>query len=460
MKRWRVAFLLALLLCVPLLLTRGHGSGLLADSDTAQLLSSIRARHAPMSWFAGDWPLQNHFYRPLPTLAFELDNALYGDNADGYGWTNAVIACLCLLALFWLLRELTQSPGYSVAACALFSLWTSGLGSWLPSAVYVLSGICVIVGFVRHGLGGRRYLPGALVLFFLATQLEPISVVRDMNSWSLHQRILEWLPGRTASIMTLFALIALAAYARFERQSARKLAQPATALDRPTATRSTESAAQPKAPWLWVAIAFVATIAALMSYEQAVMLPAVLLGVAVYWRTRSRVPHWTLHSLFWLALIAYLLLRHALVPSDVSRYQAQQFRSGVNIMRDLLDYALPNFSSSDYFWGSLSLGVYSLFQIGPWWQVFGGAGTICTAMQARRNWQLLAAGLGMALIAFLPMAWMKQFGHYHFWPVALRSIFLVAVGKIAWDLLSIAACPPARQAPPRPSPAPGSLPHP
>src|SRR5690349_12884450 len=38
----------------------------------------------------------------------------------------------------------------------------------------------------------------------------------------LSARMIGWLPGRTASVMTVFCLIALAAYARYERTSARR----------------------------------------------------------------------------------------------------------------------------------------------------------------------------------------------------------------------------------------------
>jgi len=41
------------------------------------------------------------------------------------------------------------------------------------------------------------------------------------------------------------------------------------------------------------------------------------------------------------------------------------------------------------------------------------------------------------------MAWLKQFGHYHYWPLALRTIFVLGIARVAWDLVSIAACPPS-----------------
>ena len=63
-------------------------------------------------------------------------------------------------------------------------------------------------------------------------------------------------------------------------------------------------------------------------------------------------------------------------------------------------------------------------------------------------------------MAFFPMAFLKPFPHYHYWPMALRSIFVVLLAGAVWDLVVIAASPPGQSAPERRVPAPGSLPHP
>src|ERR1051326_7696300 len=129
MRRWGIWVFLALLLCVPILLSHSRAADLLTDSDTAFLMKVVRERQAPLSWFTGDWPLGNHFYRPLPTLTFELDNRLYGNNPAGYGWTNAILCALCLLALFWMLSELSASPAWAFAGAAILALWNLDLGS-------------------------------------------------------------------------------------------------------------------------------------------------------------------------------------------------------------------------------------------------------------------------------------------------------------------------------------------
>src|SRR4051812_3110536 len=110
MKRWRLWLVLLIATCIPILLAPSRSPLLLRDTDTNALLQATRQRQAPLSWFTTDWPLANHFYRPLPTLTFELDDRLSGNDPSGYGWTNAVLCALCVLALFWLVREMTDSP--------------------------------------------------------------------------------------------------------------------------------------------------------------------------------------------------------------------------------------------------------------------------------------------------------------------------------------------------------------
>lgn len=455
MKRWRIWVLLALLLCIPILAGRSSSPALLQDSDTAFLLQTIRQKQAPMSWFVGDWPLANHFYRPLPTLTFELDTRLYGDNPAGYGLTTAILIALGVLSLFWMLGEMSSSPIWAFAGAGLFALWNYGFGSFPPETVLWPTGAVILLGFYRHGLKAGRYIPAALVIFFLAMELTaPEAAATPVSS-----RMIYWLPGRTASVMTLFALVAAAAYLRYERARATRSLPTPTAFDRPTATR-TGTSATPKHPGIWLAISYLSAACAFASYEQAVMLPAILLGLAIYLRCTGWKPNWRIHAGFWVMLGAYLAMRHFILPASISRYQSQQLRYGPGVYQDLLAYLLPNTFPLYAMWMGLKDNVYMLLTPSLWSPLLNFVATATTYGQARRHWQIIVAGLLMSTLAYLPMAWLKQFGHYHYWPLALRTIFILGIGRLAWDLASIAVCPPAIQAPPRPSPAPGSLPHP
>lgn len=463
MKRWRIFFAIALLASVGLLFTRGSDPSMLQDTDTAFLLSKIRDRNAPLSWFTGDWPLENHFYRPIPSLSFEADNALHGNRAEGYGWTNAVICALCCLALFWFVRELTDSPPFTLACTLIFSWWNSGL--WMPAGsdlfnLGLLAAMLIcLLGFWRHGLQGRFYIPAALIAIFVATILHPDAVIRDVNGYGLWYRTVGWLPGRTATIMTLFALLSMACYASYVRRASTPSRPAPTALDEPTATRTSAASTVQAPPKSWLIVSLAGAALAMLSYEQGIMVPALLVGVALFFRIRGYRVDWKPLALAWSLLLAYFAARFAFVPSGTSRYQAQQYRSGSNIAWDLSAYFLPNLAHIRAL-ENLGVGILALLSASVYQPLLGFLAAIASFLKAQRQWLLALAGIGLSSVAYLPMGWLKQFGHYHYLPMALRTIFVVAMVQVLWEQLSIAVCRPTRQAPRRPSPAPGSLPRP
>lgn len=452
MKRWGLVWVVSILSCVPILLLRATGKGLLEDSDTAFLLKIIRERQDPMYWFTHDWPLMNHFYRPISTLPFELDNALYGNQAWGYGLTNALICCLCIFLLAWLMRELTDSIPLTVATTALFGLWH---WNWLGSALPWIGHLVWVIGFLgifRHGFKVRFWLPAVAAFAYLMSEMNGIV--------PLYYRMVGWIPGRTASVMTIFCLISMAAYARYERTSAKREDAKPTSMDEPAGTRSTVlTEATSKAPWLWALVALVAAVLAFGAYEQAVMLPTALLGVAVSLRLQRYRVRWSWQIGFWSLIILYYLVRKAFLPEGTSGYQLQQFRDGPGVFFSITAYILPCLSSLYMQSKMLDLG-FALLTTGPIysaiWETIGNA---MGFVAARRHWVLALTGLALSFLTYLPMAWLNQFDHYHYWPMALRSLFVVVLAWGTWELIVIAISPPARKAPPRPAPAPGSLPH-
>ncbi len=452
MKRWGIGFLAVLLACLPLFLSRASDSSLLRDSDTAYLLQTIRERQDPLAWFSGDWPLKNHFYRPISTLFFEMDNVLYGDQAWGYGLTNVLLCVACVLLLFWFLREATDSPIYATAGSLLFASWHGWQPRW-DLVCLGLSGVALAAGIRRHGTAIRGYVPALLVLAYLPVEL--------FGRTGLHYRMVGWIPGRTASVMTVFALIAMAAYARYERTSASRLAPAAPGPLDPPATRSFTVATGPaRGASLWLGLAVLASALAMGAYEQAVMLPAALLGVAVLFSWQRYQVRWGAQILFWGVLLGYLFLRWKLLPADTSGYQKQQLRDGPGVWISVLDYVMPNLSSLIALDGMVSAGPLILMTSGPYQMLLGLASNAWAFFEARRAWRFAVAGWGLSILAFLPMAWVKHFDHYEYWPMALRAMAVVALAKVALDLFLSACSPPTVQAPPRSSPAPGSLPRP
>jgi hypothetical protein len=479
---------------------------MLADSDTAVLLRTIRQVNSPFSWFASDWPLHNHFYRPVPTLTFELDSRLYGNNAAGYGLTNALLAIICVLALFWFLRELTDKPVIATSAAVLFALWTgggfygyaadlAGYGCWaallltLWNAGKALISPSKVRGEKGESSGKKAPEPdpsgfeveaaessplpsrekerspliwksakasvaAALLLCYASTELrgEAISNVSQISG-----RMITWLPSRTASVMAFFALLALAAYARYERVSAERKAKDPAPTD-PPATKSTKPAVQVRMPWLWASVAVLASALALASYEQAIMLPAALLGTAVAMKLQGFRVRWGWQVPFWLLLVAYLVLRKELLPSGVSTYQHQQLRFGPAVRDSVLSYVLPNWAM---FWQSvqsLGVGIGVLLTADIYLGAFGFASNLYALFAAKKQLALALTGWSLSILTFLPMAFLKPFAWYSFWPMSFRALFAVTICWIGIERLITAVSPPTLQAPPRPDPAPGSLP--
>jgi hypothetical protein len=449
--------ILPILACFPVLLNHARSDGLLRDTDTKVLLATIRETANPLAWFVGDWPLKNHFYRPISTLVFEADNALYGGNAQGYGFTNALIACACILLVFWLVRELIDDWPMAGLASLVFGLWhwRSSPDPILLAWVMPLMALAALFG-LRHGRA--RAAASALVALACLGALEAYGPI-----YSVPGRIIDWIPGRTASVMTAFCLLSAAAYVRWERLSAqRRTPTPPTATDRPLrADGPAVSQFGGKLCWGWLVLAFVSLALALGSYEQAIMLPAVLLGSAILMAIRGLRPRWGVHAGFWALMGGYLILRGQLVSSSVSQYQGQQYRDGPGVLLDIFNYTLPPINQAQTM-TILPADPFVLLTSSFWNPIIAilGFGALAwLAAKDEERWSILAVYL-MAAVAFLPMAWFKLFEHYHYWSSAYRAIFSVLTIGTALKGVIAAVSPQALQAPPRLDPAPGSLPLP
>jgi hypothetical protein len=425
---------------------------MLQDTDTAAILDAVEGED-PLVWFAGDWPLKNHFYRPISTLTFWADLQVGGRDAGVLGTTNVVLAVLCVLLLFWFLREATDVPWLAGVSTLVFAVWHAGEPylRYIEVALAWLGVLCML-GIAR---GGRsKLVPCALAALgcvFLSSQIVPVD--------GFSSRIVQWLPGRTASVMTVFALLSLALYARFVRTTCRVHRADATALDVP-ATKSTTVASSPFAPWVLVLLSCVALALALGSYEQAVMVPALLFGVWLMAFLDGRRSAWWPHVCFWALLVAYIVLRSRFVPTEASGYQEQQFRSGLGVWIGIGDYVLPSAYTLYSTLTTISAGLLLVLDTSFWSSVFTGVANWTTywAGWVARTWRWRFFGfLLMAFVAYLPMAWLKPFEHYHYLPSAFRAAYVVVLGAIVFRLVVSAASLPELRAPARRGPAPGSL---
>jgi hypothetical protein len=446
----------ALMACVSVIAMHSRSTRLLADTDTSVLFHQID-RHSIWKWFRGDWPLSNHFYRPISTLSLALDRHLFGDNVNGYAYSAAVYCGLCVLAVFWLAREVTNSPFVAVAAAWLFAFWQSPFEFAFDQVALGIAIAAAIIGFWRHRLKAAPYLSAMVAVTFLATELS--GVYRKESPGGMYGSMLVWLPSRTTSIMTLFALCAIASYARYERLGGSPKEPKPTPLDLP-ATRTTGPPVQsPRVNWIWAAIACVCVAMSLGSYEQAAMLPSILFLVAIILRAARYTIRWRTHAAFWSLLGAYVLLRDLLLPQGPSEYQIQELRYGLPSFLSTINYVAPGFASAYGWFNSFAIGggifVSAMFYSVPI-QVMGNA--VSYLYTFRKSCPALCMWLA-SCFAFLPMAFLKPFAHYHYWPMAMRSIFVALLMGFVWQLIVTAASPRASAAPLRHSPAPGSLPH-
>lgn len=393
---WRLAIVVALVCSLLVLGSQSTSNDLHTDSDTHVMVTKIRERHDPVSWFFGDWPLENHFYRPISALSFELDNALYGDSGRGFFRTNAIIAALSVLALAWLVFELGLGPICVALVAAIWSAWLTGFSQRL---LWSSEGMLLLVGGASAWTAWLRTrswkmsVAGFFVGAFLASELVGIEF--------LPGRILDWIPGRTASLCTLFLLIALASGVSFNR----------------------------KPTWLNGIVFFLAGALALGSYEQAIVWFLVLL--ILIWRPR------TAGSLLLSAgcSAAYVASRTLLLPSGQSAYQKQQFLSTGFSFRQFSAYFFPPYRDFAALPIRLESGIYCLLD-GFFWEsmlsIAAFAGLIVWVWHSPRRGLLVRLWLASS-VAFLPMAWLSQFEHYHMLPMSLRAIFVAA---LALDVLS------------------------
>ena len=457
MKNRTVGILLALLICLPLLVLRAQSHDLLKDSDTNFLIFKLNEYNNPLRWFTHDWPLENHFYRPISTLFFEFDNRLHPGSSVGFGFTNALICVFASLSLYWLLCELKRSIPVALAGTALFVMWTLNgwfLGYWLPTVVSNIPFILFFLVLIRM-VADRRFRWDSLITAvaggFVWNQITP-------NLSDMSNRTMYWLPGRTATSMTIFALVALASYVRFERLGAASLPQrDAGPLD-PPATRSNIQRAEPYNAWGWLILSAVASVIALGAYEQAVMIPTLIFMLGVWLRVSGYQTRFAFQTLFWALLVGYLIYRVQIIPVQPSGYQKQQFRTGAGFQIDILNYVLPGYFGLTAALSTLAVSFLSVLNESFWSAIGSFASNVSAWFSIRKAFLKPALALALALFAYLPMAFLKQFGHYHYLPAAILTLFVISLFESYWPKLISAVSPQAIQAPKRLDRAPGSLP--
>jgi protein O-mannosyl-transferase len=100
----------------------------------------------------------NIYFRPLVTLSYMVDHALYGFQPWGYHLTNVLLHALAVLMVYWLGIRLFASPWYAFAAALVFALHPSRteVVAWISGR----TGSMMAISYVASLIFFWRYLSG------------------------------------------------------------------------------------------------------------------------------------------------------------------------------------------------------------------------------------------------------------------------------------------------------------
>ena len=175
-------------------------------------------------------PMQ--FYRPLVSLSFGIDTALFGLHPLPYGLTNLGLAIATALAIGWLIRRLGFEPGVALLAASAWLLnfhgmgvavlWTSGRTSLLAT----LFAVCAVTAFSAS----RPITTGVFTLLALLSKEEPFLLAAVFAVWMLVDRSMLKLPVERKKVWAIAStVLATAVYLSLRWRSGAMT--PATAPD-------------------------------------------------------------------------------------------------------------------------------------------------------------------------------------------------------------------------------------
>jgi hypothetical protein len=118
------------------------------------------------------------FYRPLTSVSFAADHALWGTNAFGYGLTNLALCLACAVALFAVARRLGLPDVAAMVAAAAWLLNFHGVNMavlWLSGRTALLASLFSL-STAWAALGGRPLLAGLLALCAMLAKEEAVAL--------------------------------------------------------------------------------------------------------------------------------------------------------------------------------------------------------------------------------------------------------------------------------------------
>jgi hypothetical protein len=416
-----------------------YESPLRADSDTAVMLDAVK-QHGALRWLAGDWLLENGFYRPVSSLSIALDYAVYGEAGWGFRLTNWLLTALTALGAWTLVRayaRLVGNPyaewlalGVGVALSLQQTGLTSGVAKW--SAWWFVAAVVLLVWATKTVLPPSLRFPplregnpvgegssplregnqvGAVPPAGRGNLQEGVQTILALGAlfWGVdrllateYTRLITWVPSRTALLGTMFSVWAM--YALLQGATGRR--------------------------WGWLVLGGGLYLLALGSYEQPITLVA-LVGALAFWRRRDW-GGWGARAFAVAAACAVLVfaLRFALLPAEPSTYQQQQLRSSLSgPVFTYLTELLPPVGQWQY-WRAVGLQLEVLLVDKAGWDHLVGTLLYLGVLVAVWRWRGLLGGAWLwHALAFSPMAFLHFFEHYMYLPQLGKTLF--DVGLIA-----------------------------
>lgn len=388
------------------------------DSDTAAMLDAIQ-QHGGLSgalrWFQGDWLLENGFYRPISSVSLTLDYALYGEQAWGFRLTNWLMALLTAWGVFFLARwglrwaslEDRLLDGFAAAMALAFSLQQVGIMKNLGgvSAWWVVLLTLVLV------VWKEKIKPASLSIDakWLMALILPIGAMLwgwERLTGTDYQRMITWVPSRTALTMSFFAMWGL--------------------------LFALKGCDQRSVSFLLLGVLMIAL--ALGAYEQTITLIPLMALLA--FERRKQWGRWAAALVLSLIIVGagYALLRVNLVTTQVTAYQQQQLRSSRTIWAFAYSREMLPIVGDYTYWKNAGWDI-ELWMFKERWDyavmAIAYAGVFWVAWRYPR-W-MTACWFWHAL-TFAPMSALHEFEHYYYLPQMGKNgfdIMLLWAGGIA-----------------------------
>lgn len=365
--------------------------------DVRTILARLEQPHQPLTWFTGDWVLGNGFYRPLPSLLYEIDYRLWGRELLHYKWLNGLLSLGCALLLVVWVAELSRSRSLALWTGLIFTGWQTGLLQGVPEWL-LWGGALVGVGLSWRFSGDRSIalMVGCLMLV-LGLELGFIPNLPDLHQASFAYRAMGWIPGRTATLMTLFALFTLWAYCRLCWRG----------------------------DWGWAVLSLVGFAGALASYEQAIVLPLLMAACGIVIRAKGGRFHWLPIALSLILLELYLWFYLATIPSE-TEYHQQRLRRFYALNTSLLYWLLPPLPEV-LVQLDLLVDAPAAILMPAFWQAWLVLGVYVAVLARVRRNLLVWLGLFGSMLAYLPLAPVIPLMHYYYLAAAFRALWLAAL---------------------------------